>query len=63
MKIEKVEDGLFIRIKLADGSLGEENFVVSILSNGNGVLVEFDNEKYLVPTEEIVKEVLKERNK
>ena len=63
MKIEKVSNKLFLRIKLAEGSLGEEKFSVSMLANGNGVLVEFDSDKYLVPTEEIVKEVMRLRGR
>lgn len=60
MKIQKV-DGAFLRLKLADGSIGKENFTVSMIANGSGILIEFDDAKYLVSTEEIVKEVMRLR--
>jgi len=62
MKIEKV-NGLFLRVKLADGTLGKDEFVVSMLTDGSGILLEFDSEKYLLRTEEIVKEILKKARK
>lgn len=50
------------RIKIAEGTVDEEPFAVSVLVDASGVVIEFDNEHYFVPTEEIVKEVIKERN-
>lgn len=61
MKIEKVET-VGVRIKMADGSAGEEDFVLSLLADGSGVVVEFENEKYLISTEEIIKEVVRRRD-
>lgn len=64
MNIHKVEKSNPLRIKVADGSVGDEQFVVSLIVDSTGILIEFDNdEQYLVPTEEIIKEVLKKRGK
>ena len=62
MKVERLKDGrLFLRIKIAEGELGDESFVVSMISNGSGVVIEFDDAKYIVSIEDIVKEVMRFR--
>ena len=66
MKIEKIENlGEELRIKVGDGEADGEPFVISVLATGEkmGVLVEFDDEAYLAPTEEIVKEIVRFRGK
>jgi|GEM_PF-2918570 len=62
MKIRKVENN-FLRAKIADGFVSGESFVVSVLTDGSGILIEFDDEKYLLETSEIVKEIIKRRSK
>lgn len=60
VKVKKSE----LRIKIAEGETDSNPFVVSVLATGRmGIIVEFDDESYLVPTEEIVKEIIKFRGK
>lgn len=65
MKVEKFKAVDELRIKIAEGETDGKPFVVSVLATGGkmGVLIEFDDESYLAPTEEIVKEIIKFRGK
>jgi hypothetical protein len=47
-----------LRAKVNEGNYKDWSFTVSILVDGSGVLVEFENDSYVVKMEEIVKEVL-----
>jgi len=55
-------DGQGLRIPLARGEINNQVFVLSILTDGRGIVLEFDDKAYLLPTQEIVAEVLKCRN-
>ena len=57
MEITKL-DGLNVKLrgKLAEGTIGEDTFVMSILADGTGILVEFDKDVYILTTEELIKE-------
>lgn len=59
MKIEKVNNELFLRIPLASGTFGEQEFTISITVDGSGILVEFKDNKYLLRMEEVIKEIIK----
>jgi len=60
MKLTKVNDPKCIRIPIADGSYGDENFVISVISDGSGILVEFeDDEAYQLSAGEIIAEIIK----
>jgi len=62
MKLENF-DGQGLRIPLARGEVNNREFVLSILADGCGIVLEFEEgEAYLLPTQEIVAEVLKCRN-
>lgn len=63
MEIKEVKDKIYLRVKIADGSVGEDKFVISMLVNGGGLLVEFADTKYLISTEEAIKEIAKIRGK
>jgi len=65
MKIKKVNLTDQLRIRIADGETDGKPFVVGVLASGDemGVVVEFDDETYLAPTEEIIKEIIKFRGK
>jgi len=47
-----------LRAKVNEGDYKDWSFTVAILVDGSGVLVEFENDSYVVKMEEIVKEVL-----
>jgi len=59
MKLEDF-DGQGLRIPLAVGEANNQRFVLSILADGRGIVIEFDNKAYLLPTQEIVAEVLRQ---
>ena len=64
MKIEKFDsekrDG---RVPLARGdSSSGDTFIMSVLADGSGIVIEFANEEaYLLPIQELVKELLSQR--
>jgi len=59
MKLENF-DGQGLRIPLARGDVNGQVFILSILIDGRGIVLEFEEEEaYLLPTQEIVAEVLK----
>lgn len=66
MKIEKFDSTSKVgRVPLARGDFDKicEVFVLSILADGSGVVLEFaDDEAYFLPTQELVAEFLKERD-
>ena len=62
MKIEEVTDKLVLRVHLGGGECDGEKFRIAMTMNG-GLMVEFEKDKYLVPAEEIIKEVIKWRAK
>ena len=61
MKVEKVEwDTLFLRIPMAEGEVNGKRFVLSMLADASGVLLEFQAERFLIKTIDIVEEILKQ---
>ena len=61
MQIEKVDKCDKYRIPLAQGEVDGRKFAMSIFTDGTGCILEFDGgKKYLLKTEEIVAEILKE---
>ncbi len=66
MKIEKFDSSTSIgRVPLASGgSNSGEKFVMSVLADGSGIVIEFeDDEAYILSTQELVKELLRGRIK
>jgi hypothetical protein len=66
MRIEKFDSKKeVLRIPLARGEgTNGEVFVMSVLTDGTGVVLEFqDDEAYFLPTQELVMEILKERER
>ena len=64
MKIEKFDSEKGVgRVPLARGdSDGGEKFVLSVLADGSGIVLEFEtDEAYFLPTQELVMELLKQR--
>jgi len=55
MKINNLVDKDAKRIKVAEGSVGEESFAVSILIDGSSIVIEFEDRAYSVDVAEIVK--------
>jgi len=55
MKINNLVDKDAKRIKVAEGSVGEESFAVSILIDGSAIVIEFEDRAYSVDVAEIVK--------
>lgn len=62
IKKAKKED-LFLRTQLGQGKYGDEEVSISLAVNGSCLFVEFDktNEKYIVNTQSIVKDVIEFR--
>ena len=63
MKLAKIETCKIARIPLGTGSIDNKSFVISILVDASGVLIEIGDDKYLLSTEEILLEVVKELDK
>lgn len=59
MKINKVTECDKVRIPLGEGDVDGRKFTVSIFIDGTGCILEFDDKKYILKTEEIVAEILK----
>ncbi len=63
MKIEKLEDTDKGRVLLVQGKVSGRDFAMSIFVDGSGVIFEFHDdieEKYVLSTDELVVEILKE---
>jgi hypothetical protein len=60
MKIDKVTECDKGRIPLAVGDVNGRKFVLSIFVDGSGCILEFENDKYILRTEEILKQILEE---
>ena len=65
MKVDKIEESDKARVTLAQGKVDDREFVISIFVDGTGVIFEFhdNDEKYLLLTDDIVIEILKEAAK
>lgn len=64
MDIQKArEQDLFLRTELGHGKYGDEEISVSLATNGSFLLVEFENEKYIVNVQSIVEDVINFRKK
>ena len=61
MKIDKVTECDKGRLPLAVGDVNGRKFVLSIFVDGSGCILEFDEtKKYILRTEEILKQILEE---
>lgn len=60
MKIEKFNNVHAFRVPVAQGNTSAgDTFIISLLTDGTGITIEFtDGRAYLLPTTEIVKEIL-----
>ena len=64
MDIQKAkEDDLFLRTQLGEGKMGDEEFCLTIASNGSFLMVELEEEKYIVNLRSVVEDVFKFRDK
>lgn len=66
MKIEKFDSKKKVgRVPLARGDNDNgEKFIMSVLADGSGIVLEFEHdEAYFLPTQELVAELLKGRQK
>lgn len=61
MKIEEIIECKMGRVPLAQGNMGEEQFIMSVFIDGTGFILEFENgKKFVLKTEDILMEILKE---
>ncbi len=65
MRVSKFEDKGQFRVPMARGeSSNGEIFVMSLLTDGSGIVLEFSGEEaYLLTTQALVAEILQERGK
>ena len=64
MKVEKIDKDPGLRMKLGEGKSHKGQFIVSLLMEGDGgILIEFDNDKFLITLEELVFEALNDVHK
>ena len=64
MDIQKSrKEDLFLRTQLGQGKYGDEELSISLGVNGNFLMVEFKEDKYIVNVQSIVEDVIEFRKK
>jgi hypothetical protein len=58
MKVEKRKLNKEPRAHLASGFVNDKEFAVSLLCDGSGIILEFDDEAYFVSLDSIVTEII-----
>jgi len=64
MKIKKFDSKTTVgRVPMMGGDSDGEKFIISVLVDGSGLVLEFEGEEaYLLPTQELIVEILSQRS-